>query len=381
MHYEINTAQRHSPITEGSPAVRDGVPEEVLRVTHAAHTSAPQQTRPILIVGAGQIVRDAHLPAYRSAGFSVAAIVDVDAGRAGALAKSFSIPIAKSSIAEAMRQSPKDCVFDVAVPAGVILDVLAQLPDGAAVLMQKPMGNTLEEAEQILVCHAKGLTAAINFQLRYAPVMLAAKRIAEAGLLGLVHDMQVIVNVHTPWDMWAFLSQAPRLEILYHSIHYLDLVRTWFGNPRTVLARTVRNPQTASLSATKSVILLDYGEWQRVYIATNHGHRYKESQQSYVQWEGSEGTMRAVMGLNLDYPKGVPDTLQFARPQGGWHVLPTQGDWIPDAFGGSMGALQSYVTGAAPTLPSRVEDAIDTMRMVEAAYISAEQDGVPLPGA
>jgi predicted dehydrogenase len=141
------------------------------------------------------------------------------------------------------------------------------------------------------------------------------------------------------------------------------------------------NPQTASLSATKSVILLDYGEWERVYIATNHGHQYKESQQSYVQWEGSEGTMRAVMGLNLDYPKGVPDTLQFARPQGGWHVLPTQGDWIPDAFGGSMGALQSYVTGAALTLPSRVEDAIDTMRMVEAAYISTEQDGVPLPGA
>jgi predicted dehydrogenase len=210
--------------------------------------------------------------------------------------------------------------------------------------------------------------------------MLAARAIADSGQLGEIHDIEVRVNVFTPWDLWTFLATAPRLEILYHSIHYVDLVRSWFGNPHRVLAKTVRNPRTAKLAATKSVIVMDYGDSKRVYIATNHGHKFKDSQCSYVQWEGMEGALHAVMGVNLDYPKGRPDTLSFAKVDEGWQKVPTEGNWFPDAFIGSMGSLQAYVSGDAHTLPTSVEDAIDTMRVVEAAYISNERDGVPLNG-
>jgi predicted dehydrogenase len=339
----------------------------------------PRQPRSVIVVGSGGIVHDAHLPAYQKAGFPVAALVDANLEKAAAVAAKFSVPLATSSLDEAIRKSPADSVFDVAVPAGAILDVLPRLPDGSAALIQKPMGNTLDEAEQILaICRKKGLTAAVNFQLRFAPVVLAARRLTDAGLLGEVHDLEVRVNVFTPWDLWTFLATAPRLEILYHSIHYVDLVRSWFGNPELVLAKTVRNPRTPSLAATKSLITLDYGEWKRVYISTNHGHKFKSSQHSYVQWEGTEGALHAVMGVNLDYPKGRPDTLSFAKVDEDWQTLPTEGNWFPDAFVGSMGSLQAYVTGDATTLPTSVEDAMDTMRTVEAAYISNERDGVPL---
>jgi predicted dehydrogenase len=346
---------------------------------HEATPPLPKVARPIIVIGAGGIVHDAHLPAYQKAGFPVAALVDANLEKATALAGAFSVPLATTSLDEAVRKSPKDCVFDVAVPAGAILDVLPLLPDGAAALIQKPMGNTLKEAEQILaICRKKGLTAAVNFQLRYAPNMLAARRITDSGSLGQIHDMEVVVSVYMPWNLWTFLATAPRLEILYHSIHYIDLVRSWFGNPERVLAKTVRNPKTATLAATKSVITLDYGDWKRVYIATNHDHRFKDSQCSYVQWEGTEGALHAVMGVNLDYPKGRPDSLRIAQSEEGWQTLPIEGSWFPDAFIGSMGSLQAYVTGAVDALPTSVEDAIDTMRTVEAAYISSKRDGVPL---
>jgi predicted dehydrogenase len=357
------------------------IESRIRQAVREASSPTPKEARPIVVVGAGHIVRDAHLPAYRNAGFSVAALVDTDSEKASALARTYSVPLATTSLSEAILKSPRDCIFDVAVPAGSILDVLPQLPDGSAVLLQKPMGNTLDEAEQILAtCKRKGLTAAVNFQLRYAPVMLAAKRITDSGLLGDVHDMEVVVSVHMPWDLWTFLAKAPRLEILYHSIHYIDLVRSWFGNPKKVLAKTVRNPVTPGLSATKSVIILDYGDWKRVHISTNHGHKFQDSQRSYVQWEGTEGSLHAVMGMNLDYPKGKPDSLRFAKHEEGWQTLPTKGNWIPDAFAGSMGSLQSFIAGATEILPTRVEDAIDTMRTVEAAYISSERDGIPLSG-
>ncbi len=353
--------------------------------THQSILRPASRPRPIIVIGAGGIARDAHLPAYRKASFTVASAVDADLSKASALARDFDIPYATDSLDEALRHTPGDKVFDLAVPAPALLKVLPLLPDGAAVLIQKPMGETLEEAHAIVdLCNRKGLIAAVNFQLRWAPVMLAARRITDAGLLGQLHDIEIQVSVHMPWQLWSFICVAPRLEILYHSIHYIDLVRSWLGNPVGVYAKTVRSPRTPTLAATKTVLTMDYGEWTRVHISTNHSHDFSpEMQRSFVQWEGTQGAMRAVMGVNLDYPKGKPDSLSYIResnePGNAWRTLPTHGNWFPDAFIGSMNSLQQYVTGESDVLPTRVEDALDTMRVVEAAYLSSEQGGVALP--
>jgi predicted dehydrogenase len=342
----------------------------------------PAVARPIVIIGAGGIVREAHLPAYKKAGFPVAALVDMSQQKAEALAKEFAIPSAGTSIAEAIRYAPANAVFDLAVPAKAIPSILPQLPNGAAVLMQKPMGETLDEAAAILkLCRDRGLVAAVNFQLRWAPNMLAARALQTAGVLGELHDMEVSLSVHMPWELWSFLNTAPRLEILYHSIHYVDLVRSWFGNPLGVYAKTVKSPRTPQLAATKSVITFDYGDEKRVFLATNHSHDLSpKMQRSFVQWEGTQGAMRAQMGVNLDYPAGRPDTFEYiARGDADWTDAPIRGNWFPDAFVGSMGSLQCFLQGEAPTLPTSVEDAIDTMRTVEAAYLSSEHGGIALP--
>jgi predicted dehydrogenase len=342
----------------------------------------PRNPRPIISIGAGGIVRNAHLPAYKKAGFQVVAITDLDRPKAESVAKDFGIAQVLGGVQEAAAYARGDAVFDIAVPASALLQVLPQLPDGAAVLLQKPMGETFSEARSILeICRTKRLTAAVNFQLRFAPNMLTARRLAESGALGTVHDMEVKVSVMTPWHLWDFLQKAPRIEILYHSIHYVDLVRSWFGNPRSVFAKTLVSPQAVQLAPTKSVILMDYADDRRVFITTNHGHYFSaQSQESFVQWEGPDGAMRAEMGVNLDYPTGRPDTLRYViRGDEEWKDAPVMGNWFPDAFMGTMGSLQAYVEGSCSVLPTSVEDAIDTMRVVEAAYISSDSGGIKLP--
>ena len=355
---------------------------DLVKVVREVTAPRPRVARPIVLVGAGGIAHDAHLPAYKKAGFPVVAVVDRDRAKAEALAREFEIPFVAGTIGEAVAYAPKGAVFDCAVPAPALRNVLPQLPDGAAALLQKPMGETLAEASEILgICRNKGLTAAVNFQLRWAPNMLAARALAETGALGELHDMEVSVSCHMPWELWSFLKTAPRLEILYHSIHYVDLVRAWFGNPRGVYAKTVRSPRTADLAATKSVMTFDYGDDKRVFIAANHSHDFDpKMQRSFVQWEGMTGAMRARMGVNLNYPIGLPDNFEYiVRGGGSWKDAPVSGNWFPDAFMGSMGSLQCYVQGETKTLPTSVEDAIDTMRVVEAAYISSARGGVALP--
>jgi len=351
--------------------------ERYRRAVEGAVPPRPKAPRPIVILGAGGIVRAAHLPAYAKAGFPVIAIADGIPGKAAALAAEFGTGPGFDSVAEAVRFAPEEAVFDVAVPASQIMAILPLLPKGAAVLIQKPMGETLEEAKNIRdLCRERGLTAAVNFQLRYAPNNLGAVALAQAGLLGELHDIEVQVRTYTPWQLWTFLATAPRLEILYHSIHYLDLVRSWLGNPLGVYAKTVRNPQYGTLAATKTSMILDYGEWKRVFVVTNHGHDFPGSQCSFVQWEGTGGTMRMEMGVNLDYPAGKPDTLAYAERMGaGWKNLPVSGSWFPNAFVGSMGALQAYVEGSVDELPIGFESAYETMALVEAAYRSSERGG------
>jgi predicted dehydrogenase len=344
----------------------------------------PKAVRPIVILGAGGIVRAAHLPAYEKAGLPVIAISDIASDKAASLAAEHKIARSFGSVEQAVRFAPADAIFDVAVPASQIMTVLAQLPAGAAVLLQKPMGETLEEARTIRDhCRQYGLKLGVNFQLRYAPNNLGAVALAREGLLGEVHDIEVQVRTYTPWALWTFLAKAPRLEVLYHSIHYLDLIRSWLGNPLGVYAKTVRNPQCDRLAATKSSIVLDYGDWKRVFVVTNHGHNLaEESQCSFVQWEGTQGAIRMDMGVNLDYPKGKPDTLSYAvrgSEDRRWVSLPAGGNWFPDAFVGSMGAVQAYAEGSLAELPIGFESAYETMALVEAVYRSSARQGEPLP--
>lgn len=351
--------------------------ESLRRAVEESGPPKPKHPRPIVVIGAGGIVRAAHLPAYAKAGFPVVGIADIAPGTAAAVAAEFGIGQAFDSVDGAVRFAPADAVFDVAVPASEILSILPQLPRGAAVLIQKPMGETLEEARAIRdLCRQRELTAAVNFQLRYAPNNLGAVALAKAGVLGELHDMEVQVRTYTPWQLWTFLAKAPRLEILYHSIHYLDLIRSWLETPRGIYAKTVRNPRCAELVATKTSMILDYGDWKRVFVVTNHGHEFAQTQQSFVQWEGTLGVIRMQLGVNLDYPKGKPDTLAFAvRGEDAWHELPVSGNWFPDAFMGSMGALQAYVEGSEAELPIGFESAYETMALVEAAYRSSERGG------
>jgi predicted dehydrogenase len=109
----------------------------------------PKSPRPIVILGGGGIVRTAHLPAYAKAGFPVIAVADNVAGKAATLAMEFRAGCGFDSVAEAVRFAPADAVFDSTVPASQLASILPQLPMGAAVLMQKPMGETLEEARTI----------------------------------------------------------------------------------------------------------------------------------------------------------------------------------------------------------------------------------------
>ncbi len=351
----------------------------------AQKPAQPASPRPIVSIGAGGIVRNAHMPAYRKAGWAVASVHDTDRVRAEAVARDFGVARVCATLDEAVSSAPEGAVFDLAVPASEIAKVLSALPDGAAVLIQKPLGENLAQATALRdLCRKKDLAAAVNLQLRFSPNLIAARDLVSRGLIGDLHDVEVRVTCSTPWHLWKFLYGIPRMEIIYHSIHYVDLVRSFLGDPSGVWCKTMRHPQMAELASTRTTIALDYGDLRRANIATNHGHRFGTRHQvSSVKLEGTQGAAVVRMGVNLDYPRGMPDELEYCILEEGatpaWTSVRLDGAWFPDAFVGPMASLMRYVSGESPDLPTSVEDAWRTMAVIESCYESSQGGSTPLP--
>lgn len=341
---------------------------------------APKKPLPIVVIGAGGIVENAHLPAYRRLGLLVKGVFDTNVAASRARAERFSIATVYDSLEQAA--SEQGVIFDIAVPASSLLSVLQALPERANALIQKPMGENLADARRIReLCDAKRMIAAVNFQLRFSPNMLALAHALRLGLLGRVVDLEVRVNTYTPWQLWPFLAGIPRHEILYHSVHYLDLIRSLLGEPNGVHSKVTRHPLLESYSDTRSATLLDYGEFLRALVAVNHAHEFgTKHAMSELKIEGTAGCAIARMGVNLDYPRGVSDTLEFcARGRSEWHEVPLRGSWFPEAFEGTMCNLQRFVTGEDASLSTAVSDAEKTMALVEACYRSSASGTTNVP--
>lgn len=341
----------------------------------------PKIKQPIIIIGAGGIVADAHLPAYKIAGFEVFGIVNRTKERAQKLADAFGIQNVFNTVAEAVANAPENTVYDLTTMPAQYIDALSQLPNGSAVLIQKPMGDDFEQANEILaLCKSKNLKAAINFQLRFAPFVSAARFLINKGLIGELYDMEVRVTIKTPWEIFPHVIIHPRLEIQYHSIHYVDMIRSFLGNPSSVLAKTLKHP-AKSLSSSRSTILMDYGDTMHAVINTNHDHDFGPNhQESYIKWEGTKGAIVAKIGLLMDYPHGVPDVFEYCLVEEGkspeWQMVKLEGSWFPEAFIGTMANLMRYNEGSDKVLQTSVEDVIQTMAVVESAYKSSDIGGV-----
>ena len=112
----------------------------------------PSRPRPITILGAGGIVRDGHLPAYRKMGLPVAGVFDLNVDVARQLAADFAVPIVHETLEQAVDACGRHGIFDLALPPAAILSTVETLPHGSVALIQKPEGyprfmRTLDEVE------------------------------------------------------------------------------------------------------------------------------------------------------------------------------------------------------------------------------------------
>ncbi|MCP4168467.1 MAG: Gfo/Idh/MocA family oxidoreductase [Chloroflexi bacterium] len=329
------------------------------------------------LVGTGGIVQYATMPSYRKHRLDVVAAFDLQRPTAEIVAEEFEIPHVYDSLEQLLDDAAVEIV-EIAVPPQHQLGIVRTcLEAGKHLLCQKPLALDLgESAEIVKLGEASGLKVAVNQQLRWGQGLRGAKDLIRKGWIGQVADASIQVSVNTPWNMWEWLVNAPRLEIQFHSIHYIDAMRSLFGDPIWITSRHARNPlQGDIIGETKTITIMDYENDLQVLIADNHFNHSDEYFATF-RFIGTKGHISGTLGAMYNYPHGQEDSLYWSgRPHYPHQKFEAklEGKWIPDAFIGPIASLMTAIQedGMPET---NVRDNLGTLRVVEAAYMSAEQN-------
>ncbi len=331
------------------------------------------------VLGSGFIVSECHLPAYRKAGFNVAAIASRTRERAEAAAKRHGIAKVCESAGELLDDASIE-VLDIAVPPDAqvaLIKAACARRTVKGILAQKPLAvNYAEAVEAVESCEAAGITLAVNQNMRYDQSVRAARTLLNRRALGdpvfATIDMRGIPH----WMPWQSGLGWVTLRIM--SIHHLDCFRYWFGDPERIICSTRSDPRTQfPHNDGIATYILEYADGLRcVGIDDTWTGPAKEGCPAdfSIRWriEGLAGLAMGELGW-VKTPYTSPSTMQFAMKGDVGFRRPVWGEsWFPDAFAGTMAQLLiALETNTAPAISGR--DNLVTMALVDAAYRSAEE--------
>jgi len=342
-----------------------------------------QKDVPIGCIGAGFIMADCHLVAYRNAGFNPVAIASRSPERGREVARRHDIPRAYDTYEQLLDDTDIE-VVDIAVPPNIQIDVIREVVKRKkhirGVLAQKPLGMNYAEAKEIVrLCKRAGITLAVNQNMRYDQSIRACKSLLDRGYLGEPVFASIDMRAIPHWMPWQKDMGWVTLRIM--SIHHLDSFRFLFGDPQRVFASVRPDPRTAKLFKHKdgiSLYILEYANglrcssWDDVWTGPALEGAEKDI---YIRWrvEGTEGMARGTIGWP-EYPNPTPSTIDFTttKQPGHWFQPRWKEVWFPDAFVGTMAQLLCALEdGAEPEIGG--QDNLKTMALVDACYLATEE--------
>jgi predicted dehydrogenase len=332
-------------------------------------------------IGAGFIMRDCHLVAYRQAGFNPVAIASRDPAHARAVAEARGIPRCFMTAEELLADQAIE-VLDIAVPPDVQPEIIRKAVQHGdhlrGILAQKPLAMSYREARECVeLCERAGITLSVNQNMRYDQSVRALKDILKRGWLGELVLGTIDMRAIPHWMPWS--ERLHSLSTFVMSIHHLDTFRYWFGTPERVLASTRPDPRTPFPHADGiNLYILEYDNgcrasaWDDVW--TGPAREGSESDIA-IRWrvEGTEGLARGTIGWP-SYPARTPSTLDFTTKHqaGRWFQPRWKEVWFPDAFIGTMAQLLCAVENSSePEISGK--DNLQTIALCEAVQASARE--------
>lgn len=305
----------------------------------------------------------------------LSAICDLHADKAKRAAEAHGVPQHYTDLGE-MLASEKPDFIDIITRPDSHLDLVRQASsEGIAVICQKPLAPTYDEAiELVQVAKDAGMPLMVHENFRFQPWYREMKRLIEQGVVGdQLHSIQVRTRTGDGWQSDAYLARQPyfrdmkRFLVFETGVHFIDTFRFLCGEISGVYA-TLRRLNKEISGEDAGTILFEFasgtaGIWDanRFNESNTADPRYTFGQ---VLVEGKGGSIRLypdgrLTVQRLGHPEEEHPYLHAKRNFASDCVLETQRHFV-DCLLGS----KSFETSGAEYLK--------TLAVQEAVYTSAE---------
>jgi predicted dehydrogenase len=326
-------------------------------------------TRPfrLAIIGAGEITRQAHLPAaLAAAGVEVAALVDPDAARARALiernqltgARAFEgLDGALEGVDGALIASPNHTHRALA---------LRCVAAGVHALIEKPMTTTVEDAEAIVAAaEAARVTVGVGYCTRFLEPVQRMKALLDQDYFGPVRRFAYQFGTRGGWapvSGYTLDRDATGGGVLVVSgTHFLDRMLFWFGYPDEV--EYWDDSQGGPEASARARVVYKKGDRELIgdiflskTVALPAGFVMETPQGKVIFQEGGGGRLRFL-------PAARPELVHEISPQA---PVAQENMYVAQ--------IEDFVAacreGRAPLIPAR--EGLDNVRLTSQMYASRQ---------
>lgn len=321
----------------------------------------------VALVGAGMISLY-HLRAWRNAGVPVVAVCDVDRDKAAARAAEFAI----GRVYDNPQAMFGDGGFEIADNAA---SVAAHAPvtqlaadHGVHVMLQKPMTETVAEAEALVEYVGARVRFMVHENYRFRPHYMTVRRWIAEGRIGTPRHAAISCRgsglcpregtVPFLIERQPYLAGFRRNLVFETMIHHLDVLRCLCGPLRVVAARLNRLADGLPGEDTAAILL----EGEHGFIATADGSicapGYPQLHGDRLEIIGTRGTI--VMDYNrvflVDADAEAEEVDLIGRYQ--------------ECFDTAMADFVRGLRNGTPFETDRLDN-LETLRLMEAVYRAA----------
>ncbi len=321
----------------------------------------------VALVGAGMISLY-HLRAWRAAGAEVVAVCDIDRTKAAARAREFAVGRVYDDPAALFADGGFEAV-DIAASVGAHAPVTRLAADhGVHVMLQKPMTETVAEAEALVDYVGERVRFMVHENYRFRPHYMTVRRWIAEGRIGTPRHAAISCRgsgltsregtVPFLIERQPYLTGFRRNLVFETMIHHLDVLRCLCGPLKVVAARLNRLAEGLPGEDTAAILL----EGKDGFIATADGSicapGYPQLHGDRLEIIGTKGTV--VMDYNRVFLVGAEADAEEVDLIGRYQ----------DCFDTIMSAFVEGLRTGAPFETDRLDN-LETLRLMESVYRAA----------
>ncbi|MFN2509728.1 MAG: Gfo/Idh/MocA family protein, partial [Chthoniobacterales bacterium] len=235
-----------------------------------AATQNPSRRIRLAIAGLGAVARNIHLPSYRRLTDRIELVggCDVDPASTAQLRDRYPEVPVFAKFGKMLRATRPDMVAICTPPFLHHEQCLEALAAGCHVFCEKPMVETVREADEIIAAAAKAdRQVVVNSQFPYMRIHQAAKRCIgspEFGQLLYLHASQTFHPTKQTEAAWRGEMQR-RLGFEF-GVHVFELIRFFFGENPVQLIAHMPNPAADKHSEVLNLIILEFSNGRAASI-------------------------------------------------------------------------------------------------------------------